>query len=427
MRRILLSGIVLFAGQQTGSAQAPGYGCQVPAGPGCQVPQYCYPYVCPPCERPSREERAPGPTYPEGAFVAGPQRGEVAGESQSMGLRFGTIRIPAITVPFPTVQLPSLVRYRRDAEMITEAAHLPYAHGEISRFELSPERAPADEEKAPAPPEFAPPAPAPAPCPYPCYPQQYHVPCVPGCTTGHYQPQQLDQLQQQMAQLQAAVVQLAALQQAQAQAPPTLRQESMAPANRVAESARQTQTQADLQRQQEQLHAEYEQKCRDLETMQAQMDELQHQYQSLLETKQSQLVMQREQQLRKRLEERTAADGPASQDSHVMTPAAPQPRSQPQSEPRSKPPQVESHSEEPFQGLSHLDRQYQWRQQPQPAAPAVQQVAGRQTSDAPGLASVGRQRVDTAERPTVHVETVRAQSGEEKDPSLLARWWKRRK
>lgn len=103
------------------------------AGQGCNQPVNC--------ARPKRDRRqpeaAPAPT-PEGTFVTGPASGDVAGESSSLGIRFGTLRIPEIAIPLPTIQLPSFVRYRRDAEMHTEAARAPFVYGPVTEFGLQP-------------------------------------------------------------------------------------------------------------------------------------------------------------------------------------------------------------------------------------------------------------------------------------------------
>lgn len=154
-------------------------GCYQPKRSGCHRPKDC--------ARPGEPESAPAP---EGAFITGPPRGEVAGESNSLGLRLGTLRIPEINIPLPTVQLPSLVRYRRDAHMLTESSEAPYVESGVAEFGLSPrESAPA--ESAPVKPESTPFIDDKERCAPPCYqcppesgyaPQPY--PPVPRCPEG---------------------------------------------------------------------------------------------------------------------------------------------------------------------------------------------------------------------------------------------------
>jgi hypothetical protein len=109
-----------------------------------------------------------------GAFVVGPANGEVSGESNSLGLRMGTLRFPEVQLALPTVQLPSLIRFRKNAAMHTESTTAPYVTGpRVGQFGLQPtaatESAPAPTEAAPAPVAPVPPA------------------CTPGCRDGFQQ------------------------------------------------------------------------------------------------------------------------------------------------------------------------------------------------------------------------------------------------
>lgn len=150
------------------------------AGQGCNQPVNC--------ARPKREsarpEAAPAPT-PEGTFITGPASGDVAGESSSLGIRFGTLRIPEIAIPLPTIQLPSFVRYRRDAEMHTEAARAPFVYGPVTEFGLQPrgdaEVAGGNDDGAGGQPETQGVDEPYRPCP-PCQPYCPPHHCVPPCS-----------------------------------------------------------------------------------------------------------------------------------------------------------------------------------------------------------------------------------------------------
>lgn len=69
-----------------------------------------------------------------GSYVAPPANGEVAGESRSMGVRGLGIRIPEIRLEMPTVQLPSLVRFRRGPEMHLESGRAPFVQQSAAAF-----------------------------------------------------------------------------------------------------------------------------------------------------------------------------------------------------------------------------------------------------------------------------------------------------
>jgi hypothetical protein len=86
-----------------------------------------------PCCRPQPKPSPPsGQAFaapPPGAFAAPPVRGEVAGESGSVGLRGFSLQLPALRLELPTLQLPSLIRFRRDAEMRITEGYAPYVQG----------------------------------------------------------------------------------------------------------------------------------------------------------------------------------------------------------------------------------------------------------------------------------------------------------
>jgi len=169
--------------------------CAAPYAPECCQPQQC------------AVPQAQPEAAPQGAYVAPVARGETAGESESLGLRFGSLRIPEFTIKLPTIQLPHLIHLRRDAEMYTEAGTAPFVRRPMSEFRVSPEAA------AEAAPEDRPEK---APC---CVPRQ---PCgVPPAPAACAQAErelrlqlqakesELSHLQDRLAELEAAVNSLA--------------------------------------------------------------------------------------------------------------------------------------------------------------------------------------------------------------------------
>jgi hypothetical protein len=179
MRRFscLIAGAASFA-PMTAMAQQ----CEAPAA-------YCVPQCAAPAPAP------PAPAPPAGNFLRGPATGQAAGESRSMGLRGFTLRIPAITVATPTLELPSLFKLRRDAEMHFDSSTGPLTSAPVHEFGTLP--------AAPAP-VPAPVAPAPAPVYY--TPPACAVPAA-GCTTDA-RSRELDAKIAELERLQREVVTL---------------------------------------------------------------------------------------------------------------------------------------------------------------------------------------------------------------------------
>lgn len=141
--------------------------------------------TCPPKNQsaPAPEEQSAPADEPQqqaavvpqaGSYVAPPATGEVAGESRSMGVRGLGIRIPEIRLELPTVQLPSLVKFRRGPEMHIESGRAPFvnqsaaAFGQIHTGGVAPlmQSAPAPvQQSAPAPKSKPDPEPQSAPAP----------------------------------------------------------------------------------------------------------------------------------------------------------------------------------------------------------------------------------------------------------------------
>jgi hypothetical protein len=162
----------------------------------CEAPAVYYsPNVCAPPAAPAPAPPAPAPT---GHFLRGPATGQAAGESRSLGLRGFTLRIPAITLATPTVELPSLIKFRRDAEMHFDSSTGPLTAAPVQEFGVLP--------AAPAPvPVPAPPTPAPVWC----VPPACAVPPA-GCTSDVRSTElearlaKLDQLEREMTALRDA-------------------------------------------------------------------------------------------------------------------------------------------------------------------------------------------------------------------------------
>jgi len=256
--------------------------------PQCAAPQYCAPN----CYRPSATPQGE-PTAPPGMFVAPPASGEVQGESNSLGVHGPALRIPESIIRLPTLQMPSLVKYRRNPEMLTDNARATYqAEPASARLQFArPQAAPANANPQGEPTQ-------------PNCNQPVMVPCAPWCAqNGAPANDEVARLQQQVSQLTAVVGQLAALQQQQATTavqPVTFQNPPVRPT--AYEAPRSGPSPAELQAQ-----AQYEQKCRELTELQNQLSAVQWEYQALLEAKQQQLALQRDARMRRQLEEPAAA------------------------------------------------------------------------------------------------------------------------
>lgn len=129
------------------AAPAAGLAADCAPQPGCQVPSTCTPpvYCCPPQERSAPRQAPPG------NYVRGPSTGEAIGESNSIGIRGLGIRIPEMNIRLPTIELPSFVSIRREAEMVFDAGRGPFVEGEPAEFRMvEPEdREPPAQRSAP--------------------------------------------------------------------------------------------------------------------------------------------------------------------------------------------------------------------------------------------------------------------------------------
>ncbi len=146
MKKIAWAVILLAAGNQVGFAQT-GRG-----GEGCQAPTYV-----PNCSAGTRALD----TQPRGAYVRSPETGEQAGESTGLGLRGFGIRLPAVSLDLPEIRFPTLVKYRRNAEMHVEGSRAPWVEGRALEFNQVPRNLEDNSRSLDQPRDFCIP---PAPC-----------------------------------------------------------------------------------------------------------------------------------------------------------------------------------------------------------------------------------------------------------------------
>lgn len=206
--------------------------------------QYTQQYCPQPCPQNFPEPQG-GPEHPA-AYLAPPPAGEMTGGTNALGLRFGALRIPEISIPLPTIQMPHLVHYHREPEVrLDRGVASLHRNAEVLDFaQIPPEPVPAPQRVD---------EPADAPYCAPQCPQQCAPTCPPaygprGCGEASLQQkelesrlrdreQQVDDLKVQLAQLQAAVGQLAARQQAAAPVQPAAQSQPV-PQKPQAEQAR---------------------------------------------------------------------------------------------------------------------------------------------------------------------------------------------
>lgn len=170
----------------------------------CAVPQpYCPPQACAP--RPAAAPAAAAAPVPLALierFIRGPAPGTATGESNSIGIRGPALHIPEMRIALPHLELPSLYQIRHDATKIFDTTRSPLvgdAALELDNVGAAPAAAPAE----------AAPAAAPAYCPPYC-PPACAAPMQ--CTSLE---DQLKQLNQRLARLDALERELAAMKQQQ--------------------------------------------------------------------------------------------------------------------------------------------------------------------------------------------------------------------
>lgn len=119
--RAKLIGIVvaLFAAE----LRAADCGCGYPSRRPAPCPQCCQ-HVHVNVPQPQATPQAV--TQDAGAFAAPPRSGTTFGASQGVGVEGFGLHFPAMSLRLPTLQLPSLVRYRTPAYMRLESANAPH-------------------------------------------------------------------------------------------------------------------------------------------------------------------------------------------------------------------------------------------------------------------------------------------------------------
>jgi len=111
MRRLCL----VFVLSTTSAADVFGQGAYCTT-PTCTTNPSC-------CVPPGQPESGPPPAQPEsGAFAAPPRTGTAVGPTRSLGIEGFGLHMPAMTLRMPTLQMPGLVRYRREPRMLIDAA-----------------------------------------------------------------------------------------------------------------------------------------------------------------------------------------------------------------------------------------------------------------------------------------------------------------
>ncbi|MBR9800686.1 hypothetical protein GYB59_02840 [bacterium] len=147
---------------------------------GCSASLTAAEPCIPPCSPPyyQADEQA----EEQNVFVAPQPQGEVAGESRSFGIRGLSIRIPESTISLPTIQFPGLIRYRRNAEMISDTMRMPVTN----QADIQMQFAPTPDTAGPQSDEFSP----------------------SGCVTSIDQEERIEQLAQNMNQIQQMMQQM---------------------------------------------------------------------------------------------------------------------------------------------------------------------------------------------------------------------------
>ena len=363
----------------------------VPYPPTCACEQPCY-RPCQPKEGLAAEAQA----APPGAYVQAPAVGEFEGESAGFGIRGLGLRIPEFNLQLPTLQLPSLLQYRRSASMHVAASQAPWVPGTAAQFGMlsaggnvpagvmvESQAAQGAEGKAQADESCIPNQPRNAPCPL-----------VPPWESSS-RSNDVRNLELQVSQLRSVIEQLATLQMQQARMGAGQRDAYVPSAgdSRVTSIGEGDDAQRRLEAKFAQFEAQYQQKCQESDALRAQLAELQQSYQQMLDAKQRQIVAQREDRLRQQIGQ------------PVMTvPAATQaPRPMPVVARKVEPANYQetvavptlyrpSSSDEVFGGTTDATSEYQWRQpEPQPRQAATRtQTETHSASSQPATQSQSR-------------------------------------
>jgi hypothetical protein len=94
---------------------------QPPCNPASATPSNSFP------DQPQQQQQQQ--QLPAGAFVAPPQAGSVVSQQSSIGIRGMRLRIPALTLELPTLEMPSIFRRGRGVHMEVDGATANYVAG----------------------------------------------------------------------------------------------------------------------------------------------------------------------------------------------------------------------------------------------------------------------------------------------------------
>ncbi len=88
-------------------------------------------YIPESCTQPPTNQSAPDTSTPqsvpdEGGFAAPHRTGTAAGETRSFGIEGFGVHIPSMSIRMPTLQLPGIVRYRREPRMLIDSSEAPF-------------------------------------------------------------------------------------------------------------------------------------------------------------------------------------------------------------------------------------------------------------------------------------------------------------
>lgn len=342
----------------------------------------------PPCY-PSAVPEAAVPQAAPGMYVQPPAAGEFEGASSGLGIRGFGLRIPAVNLELPTLQLPSFLHFRRGAQMHVSSASAPYVSGTAAQFGMLTAGGQAAGVVAgtlnaqPQPADGAPQA-------TPRTEEQCLPPCPPAydpsqSRCGQTPTGQLAELRGQIRNLQTLVQQLALLQMQQNAIPANQIEQStfLQPAQSAFEIIEDTThrhrdsrpaVDDEARREVERQSAAYEQKCQEVDELRAQVAEMQRQYQLMLEMQQNRLFRQREERLRGQFDEQP------TQPAAMVRPVRPTEDSQPTpgdfSRPRPEPPRPHAAA-----GQSVFGRQpaaqaaYNWQNSPAQAETGIARMS----------------------------------------------------
>lgn len=209
--------------------------------------------------RPTSDAEPQSNPEEENIFVAPPPSGEVSGESSSLGIRGFSIRIPEMSITFPTIQLPSLVKYRRGPEMLTDQGRATFQPRPEAGLQFAREPEPKAEPQSNPEPENK----------ENCYPYPYppRMPCD--------QIGETEQLRKQLDELKTLVAMLAQ-QRSQQQVTSAL-----LPAAYHAPTPQKTAAEL-LMEKQRAVEAAYHAKLAELDRMKSQVDSVQKEYEAIL-------------------------------------------------------------------------------------------------------------------------------------------------